>query len=66
MVFEGERGVKGHGKAPSGMREGLNSFLAGLGITFRRDPQTGRARANKPGSVLDREQKEKGAYYHAS
>lgn len=65
MVFEGARGVKGFGNAPANLRDGMNRFLEKLGITFRRDPHTGRARANKPGSVLDREQKEKGEYYYA-
>ncbi len=64
MVFEGVRGVKGFGHAPTHLREGMNSFLRRLSITFRRDPHTGRARANKPDSVLDRQQKEKGDYYY--
>jgi ATP-binding cassette subfamily E protein 1 len=46
------------------MREGMNSFLAQLGITFRRD-RSGRPRINKPHSFLDREQKAQGAYYYA-
>lgn len=65
MVFEGERGKSGLGKSPCGMKKGMNSFLKKLGITFRRDPQTGRARANKPGSQKDSEQKETGEYYYA-
>jgi ATP-binding cassette subfamily E protein 1 len=65
MVFEGDRGKKGIGHAPTNLKDGMNSFLRKLGITFRRDPHTGRARANKPGSVLDREQKEKGYYYYS-
>ncbi|MBN2330712.1 MAG: ribosome biogenesis/translation initiation ATPase RLI [Candidatus Aenigmarchaeota archaeon] len=65
MVFEGERGKKGFGHAPTNLRDGMNSFLKKLNITFRRDPHTGRARANKPDSVLDREQKEKGDYYYS-
>ena len=64
MVFEGERGVKGVGRAPSSLKDGMNSFLKTLGVTFRRDPQTGRARANKPDSQKDREQKDTGAYYY--
>ena len=31
-----------------------------MGLTYRRDVNTGRPRVNKPGSKLDREQKEKG------
>jgi ATP-binding cassette subfamily E protein 1 len=64
MVFDGVRGVKGLGHAPSDPREGMNSFLRRLGITYRRDPHTGRARANKPDSQKDREQKSKGEYFY--
>jgi ATP-binding cassette subfamily E protein 1 len=65
MVFDGERGVSGIGKAPCSLNEGMNRFLKTLDITFRRDPQTGRARANKPDSQKDREQKETNQYYYA-
>jgi ATP-binding cassette subfamily E protein 1 len=64
MVFEGQRGVKGHAWAPTGSREAMNAFLKRINITFRRDPQTGRARTNKPGSQKDSEQKERGEYYY--
>jgi ATP-binding cassette subfamily E protein 1 len=66
MVFEGERGMKGEGKAPCTLRDGMNRFLKTLDITFRRDPQTGRARANKPNSQKDREQKDAGQYYYSN
>jgi ATP-binding cassette subfamily E protein 1 len=46
------------------MRDGMNLFLREVDVTFRRDPHTGRARANKPESTLDREQKEKGEYFY--
>jgi len=42
----------------------MNLFLKQVGITFRRDPESGRPRANKIGSLKDREQKEKGEYYY--
>ncbi|MEM2192224.1 MAG: ribosome biogenesis/translation initiation ATPase RLI [Candidatus Hadarchaeales archaeon] len=64
IVFSGTPGVHGNAGAPLGMRDGMNIFLRELGITFRRDPQTGRPRANKPGSVMDREQREKGEYFY--
>jgi ATP-binding cassette subfamily E protein 1 len=64
MVFDGERGIRGVGKTPCTLNEGMNRFLKTLDITFRRDPQTGRARANKPDSQKDREQKENGQYYY--
>ncbi|AMQ17663.1 ribosome biogenesis/translation initiation ATPase RLI [Thermococcus peptonophilus] len=66
IVFEGEPGKYGRALPPMGMREGMNRFLANIGITFRRDPDTGRPRANKEGSVKDREQKEMGEYYYLS
>ena len=49
---------------PTEMREGMNSFLKGIGITFRRDEETHRPRVNKLGSRLDRQQKEMGEYYY--
>ena len=64
MVFEGEGGKEGLGRKPCMIKEGMNNFLRNLGVTFRRDPQTGRARANKPDSQKDREQKESGKYYY--
>jgi len=64
MVFEGESSVFGFAHAPEEKRNGLNKFLKGLSITLRRDPDTARPRINKPGSVLDREQKESGEYYY--
>jgi ATP-binding cassette subfamily E protein 1 len=66
MVFEGQRGVRGEGRTPCTLKEGMNKFLKTLDITFRRDPQTGRARANKPDSQKDREQKDAGQYYYSN
>lgn len=63
MVFEGEPGVEGKGTTPQGAKDGVNRFLESMEVTFRRDPDTGRPRANKPGSRKDREQKEQGEYY---
>ena len=42
----------------------MNVFLREVGLTYRRDVNSGRPRVNKPGSKLDREQKERGAYYY--
>ncbi len=64
MVFYGKPGKKGKATKPLSMKEGMNRFLKDIGITFRRDPETGRPRANKPGSTKDREQKAKGEYYY--
>jgi len=65
LVFEGEPAVEGHASEPVGMREGMNSFLSDLDVTFRRDERMGRPRINKPDSQLDREQKRQGEYYYA-
>jgi ATP-binding cassette subfamily E protein 1 len=43
----------------------MNRLLKSLGVTYRRDPQTGRPRANKPGSQKNEEQKESGRYYYS-
>ena len=66
MVFDGEPGVEGHANKPQGLREGMNSFLRDVGITFRRDPNTGRPRVNKEGSRLDQYQKEIGEHYYVA
>ena len=65
MVFGGEPGVRGVGRGPFDMRTGMNEFLRGVGITFRRDNETNRPRINKEDSRLDREQKSAGEYYYA-
>lgn len=64
MLFEGIPGEKGFARRAKGMREGMNSFLSRLGITFRRDEETKRPRVNKLDSRLDREQKSVGEYYY--
>jgi ATP-binding cassette subfamily E protein 1 len=63
MVFLGKPGKEGHAEEPKKVEDAFNSFLSIVGVTFRKDPQTGRPRANKPGSKLDREQKDKGKYF---
>lgn len=64
LVFEGEPAVFGEAKGPFKMEEGMNLFLKDIGITFRRDPDSNRPRANKVGSVKDREQKKEEKYYY--
>jgi ATP-binding cassette subfamily E protein 1 len=66
MIFNGEPGIRGFANPPTDLRNGMNSFLKDMAITFRRDPQTKRPRVNKEGSRLDREQKEMGEYYYIS
>ncbi|MFQ6105831.1 MAG: ribosome biogenesis/translation initiation ATPase RLI [Candidatus Hydrothermarchaeaceae archaeon] len=64
MVFYGEPGVRGFSTEPLSMKDGMNAFLKDIKITFRRDIDTGRPRANKAGSRKDVEQKKKGDYYY--
>jgi ATP-binding cassette subfamily E protein 1 len=66
MIFDGEAGMKGHAYAPRSLREGMNIFLSNMNVTFRRDPETGRPRVNKPDSRTDRIQREVGEYYYTS
>jgi len=66
LVFAGEPGVSGEATPPLSKEEGMNEFLKRVGLTYRRDINTGRPRVNKPGSKLDREQKENGTYYYVS
>ncbi len=65
MVFLGEPGKNGRALEPTELERAFNIFLKDLNVTFRRDPENGRPRANKPDSVKDREQKEKGNYYYS-
>lgn len=64
MVFDGIAGTSGIAHTPLEMREGMNAFLKGIGITFRRDEETRRPRVNKPESRLDRMQRDQGEYYY--
>ena len=65
IVFSGIPGVEGEAQPPMGLRDGMNTFLKSIEITFRREPETGRPRANKEDSLLDREQKSSGDYYYS-
>jgi ATP-binding cassette subfamily E protein 1 len=64
IVFDGEPGKHGRGQGPFGLHEGMNRFLKDVDITFRRDEETKRPRVNKPGSYIDRTQKQSGEYYY--
>ncbi|MEM7821286.1 MAG: ribosome biogenesis/translation initiation ATPase RLI [Candidatus Aenigmatarchaeota archaeon] len=64
MVFLGKSGERGFVDGVTSVKNAFNKFLSTVGITFRRDPQTGRPRANKLDSKLDREQKESGDYFY--
>ena len=64
MVFNGVPGKSGKASSIRTLRSGMNMFLKEMGVTFRRDPQTGRPRVNKDGSQLDAQQKASGDYYY--
>jgi ATP-binding cassette subfamily E protein 1 len=66
LVFTGTPGVEGRATAPLGKEEGMNIFLREVGLTYRRDINSGRPRVNKPDSKVDREQKERGQYYYVT
>lgn len=63
LVFEGEGGVHGKAEGPFKLREGMNRFLKGVNVTFRRDHDSKRPRINKMESRKDREQRGIGDYY---
>ncbi len=62
MLFTGVSGKQGTAEILH-VKEGLNKFLKEVDITFRRDEDTKRPRANKPDSLKDREQKDCGEWW---
>ncbi|MDP6742137.1 MAG: ribosome biogenesis/translation initiation ATPase RLI [Candidatus Thalassarchaeaceae archaeon] len=65
LVFEGEGGLHGEAVGPLSLRKGMNRFLKGVGVTFRRDYDSKRPRINKNASQKDREQKASNDYYYS-
>jgi ATP-binding cassette subfamily E protein 1 len=63
IVYEGTASVDCVANTPQSLLSGMNKFLRGLEITFRRDPTNYRPRINKMDSIKDREQKEAGTYF---
>lgn len=63
IVFWGEPAIEGKSTKPLEPKTAFNILLKYLEVTVRRDPDTGRPRINKPGSVLEREQKQRGVYF---
>jgi len=63
IVFMGQPAVHATATPPQSLLTGMNSFLASLEITFRRDPTNYRPRVNKMHSLKDREQKATGNYF---
>lgn len=66
LLFTGNPGIHGKTVGPLNKREGMNLFLETIDVSFRRDPKTGRARLNKKGSKLDREQRASGQLWGVS
>ena len=64
MVFTGEPGLEGIANPPTSLREGMNTFLKEMNVTFRRDLITRRPRVNKEDSQMDLFQKDSGEYYY--
>jgi len=64
FVFSGVPGSSGKSTGPHSMQEGMNQFLQQVDLTFRRDDETERPRANKPGSQMDQKQKAEGIWYY--
>ncbi len=64
-VVDGEPALRGKVKGPFGMEEGMNTFLEDLELTFRRDEESHRPRANKQDSQMDKKQKSEGKLYYA-
>ena len=62
-VFHGKPGIQGQTTQKTKLSEAMNTFLKQLQITYRKDPDTGRPRANKKGSQKDKTQKKKENYY---
>lgn len=60
--FGGVSGVRGETGEVVEFEEGVGKLLQSLDVTLRKDKESGRPRINKRGSVLDREQKEKGKW----
>lgn len=63
VVFQGTPGVESVASPSMDLAKGMNLFLKGLDVTFRRDPENFRPRVNKPDSSKDREQKESNNYF---
>ncbi|MGH9921479.1 MAG: ribosome biogenesis/translation initiation ATPase RLI [Nitrososphaerales archaeon] len=63
VIFTGKPSIEGTATETLSKEQGMNMFLKGLELTYRRDPDSNRPRVNKIGSRLDRTQKESGNYY---
>ncbi len=64
LVFDGTPGIEGKALSPQNLRDGFNTFLKMMNITFRRDSITKRPRVNKLRSNKDTYQKRIKEYYY--
>jgi len=65
IVFEGIPAELGNVTGPLSMLDGMNLFLKDLDMTFRRDEENHRPRANKINSQMDQKQKQEGKLYYS-
>ena len=63
IVYEGQPSIKAHARSPESLLTGMNSFLATIDVSMRRDPTNMRPRVNKYNSIKDKEQKSNGQYF---
>ena len=63
IVFSGMSSIEGHSTETVPKVQGMNLFLQGIGLTYRRDLDSNRPRVNKIDSRLDKIQKESMNYY---
>ncbi|MEM4367231.1 MAG: ribosome biogenesis/translation initiation ATPase RLI [Candidatus Anstonellales archaeon] len=61
--FYGIPGEEGHCTAPQEPKEAINDFLKSINVTIRKDFETKRPKVNKPGSTIDKKQREEGRYF---
>ena len=64
MVFSGNPAIQGYALKPRPLSSAMNIFLEQIGVTIRKDPETGRPRINKEDSYLDRLQKRMNKFYY--
>lgn len=64
IVYEGEASIDCKANSPESLLTGMNKFLKGLDITFRRDTSNFRPRINKLNSQSDAEQKRAGNFFY--
>ena len=64
IIFEGVPAEHGVANTPCSLVFGMTNFLKDLQISFRRDDETNRPRANKVDSQLDKQQKADGKLYY--